>query len=120
MKKLIQCSLGLAIALNTGAAYGFSISGNQIIPSTTLPTLDKWTLPQISDGITSDAFPFNGFASTANQGTITLDLIGNFDLTSFKLWNDINVRAEGIKDFRLDFFNSSNTQIPLNFSSSRS
>lgn len=119
MKKLIQCSFGLAIALNTGVAYGATISGSQIIPSTNLPTLTlhkSFTVGEIADGITTDSYPFNGFASTVDKGTITLDLVGEFDLTSFILWNDINVQREGIKDFRLDFFNSSNTQIPVSFS----
>ena len=120
MKKLIQCSVGLAIALNTGVAYGATISGSQIIPSTNLPNVNPWTIDLISDGITADTpttLPYyNGFVSNQDRGTITLDLVGEFDLTSFILWNDINVQKEGIKDFRLDFFNSSNTQIPVSFS----
>ncbi len=120
MKKLIQCSFGLAIALNTGVAYGATISGSQIVPSTTLPNVNPWTIDLISDGITEDTrttLPYyNGFVSDQDRGTITLDLVGNFDLTSFILWNDVNVQEEGIKDFRLDFFNSSNTLIPVNFS----
>jgi hypothetical protein len=71
--------------------------------------LGSFTIDQIADGITIDGLsptfpgPFNGFASPAATGTITLDLVSEFNLSSFILWNDINVFQEGIKDFRLDF-----------------
>ena len=68
----------------------------------------RFFLEEIADGNTSN---FNGFSSGSATGTIKLDLIGNFDLESFILWNDVNVNAEGIKDFRLDFFNSSDSFI---------
>jgi len=124
MKKLIQGCFCLAVALNAGAAQAFSlISESQIIPSTNLPSLDPFPINQIADGITKDGLfptspgPFNGFASPAATGIITLDLVGKFNLSSFILWNDINVFQEGIKDFRLNFFTSSNSLIPVNFSS---
>lgn len=123
MKKLIQCCLGLAVALNAGVVRAVSIiSESQIIPSTNVPSFGSFTIDKIADGITTDGFfptfpgPFNGFASFAATGTITLDLVSDFNLSSFILWNDINVFQEGIKDFRLDFFNSSNSLIPVNFS----
>jgi hypothetical protein len=123
MKKLIQGCFCLAVALNAGAAQAFSlISESQIIPSTNLPSLGSFPINQIADGITRDGLfptfpgPFNGFASPAATGTITLDLVGEFNLSSFILWNDINVFQEGIKDFRLNFFTSSNSLIPINFS----
>lgn len=123
MKKLIQGCFCLAVALNAGAAQAFSlISESQIIPSTNLPSLGSFPINQIADGITTDGLfptfpgPFNGFASPAATGTITLDLVGEFNLSSFILWNDINVFQEGIKDFRLNFFTSSNSLIPINFS----
>ncbi len=124
MKKLIQGCFCLAVALNAGAAQAFSlISESQIIPSTNLPSLRPFPINQIADGITKDGLfptspgPFNGFASPAATGIITLDLVGEFNLSSFILWNDINVFQEGIKDFRLNFFTSSNSLIPVNFSS---
>jgi hypothetical protein len=127
IKKLIQGCFCLAVALNAGVAQAFSlISERQIIPSTNLPTLKLssgfFPINQIADGITRDGLfptfpgPFNGFASPAATGTITLDLVGEFNLSSFILWNDINVFQEGIKDFRLNFFTSSNSLIPVNFS----
>ncbi len=123
MKKLIQGCFCLAVALNAGAAQAFSlISESQIIPSTNLPSLGSFPINQIADGITKDGlfptFPgsFNGFVSPTATGIITLDLVGEFNLSSFILWNDINVFQEGIKDFRLNFFTSSNSLIPVNFS----
>lgn len=59
---------------------------------------------QIADGDTSN---FNGFAGDEDVlGVINLDLIGDFNLTSFTLWNDINVRAEGVESFLLRFYDS--------------
>lgn len=57
---------------------------------------------QIADGDNSN---FNGFAGADGEiGTITLDLLGTFDLGSFSLWNDINVFHEGVGTFKLHFF----------------
>ena len=87
------------------------------LPPLTLPSFGNFTIDQIADGITQDGFypfypgPFNGFASREKTGTITLDLEGDFDLNSFILWNDINILREGIKDFRLHFFNNTDTLI---------
>jgi len=104
--------------------YSFAdyIGGKYINPSTNLPNLtdysfNKFTIDQIADGIVSDGYPYNGFASPYSSGTVTLDLVGEFNLTSFFLWNDINVQQEGIKDFRLDFFNKSDVLIDPGFSS---
>jgi hypothetical protein len=123
IKKLIQGCFCLAVALNAGAAQAFSlISESQIIPSTNLPSVSSFPINQIADGITKDGLfptfpgPFNGFGSPAATGIITLDLVGEFNLSSFILWNDVNVFQEGIKDFRLNFFTSSNSLIPVNFS----
>lgn len=106
-------ALSVMITTNATKAEALVLSGSDIIPSTTLPTSwSRFPLSQINDGITSDASPYNGFVSNRQTGTITFDLADVYDLTSFRLWNDINVRLEGIKDFRLDFFDSSNSLIP--------
>ncbi len=107
--------------LEQNYALSATISGSQITPSTSVAADPSFPLNQIADGITSDASPFNGFAAaigTGSTGTITLSFANDFDLRSFILWNDINVSREGIKDFRLDFFNSSNSQILPGFSTS--
>jgi hypothetical protein len=61
-----------------------------------------WDINEIADGDTSN---LNGFAGLDGfVGIITLDLVGNFDLESFSLWNDINVAREGVETFKLNFF----------------
>lgn len=109
MNKVIISVIGIVIALNAGQAYTYSIiKGSQINPSTNLRPISNSTIDQIADEITIDRLPFNGFISYASSGTISLDLDGQYDLNSFIIWNDVNVFQEGIKDFRLDFFNDSN------------
>lgn len=96
------------------AASAVPINGPaQITPSTTLASSGAgYTINQIADGITSDASPFNGFAAVPGQvGTIRLDLDAVYDLTSFVLWNDINVFAEGVSTFRLEFFDAANVSL---------
>ncbi|BAZ29506.1 hypothetical protein NIES4074_19530 [Cylindrospermum sp. NIES-4074] len=117
MKTLTKCSIVLAVVLNTSAAHAAFVTESQIIPSTNLqyiPYYPQFTIDKIVDGNTSN---LNGFASLSSTGTITLDLVGDFNLDSFLLWNDVNVQSEGIKDFRLDFFDNLNNLIPLSFSS---
>jgi len=95
--------------------YCDDIKMNDIKASTTLPVLTAtghtFSVSQITDGITSDASPFNGFSSPNTEGTITLEFGEKFDLISFHLWNDVNVNNEGIRKFRLDFFDESDTLI---------
>jgi len=121
-KCLMMTGMLLAIMLTASTVFADYIGGKYINPGTNLPGLtdysfNQFTIDQIADGIVSDAYPYNGFASSYSSGTITLDLVGEFNLTSFFLWNDINVQKEGIKDFRLDFFNNSDVLIDPDFSS---
>lgn len=59
---------------------------------------------QVADNSTAN---LNGWAGqTGLLGTIKLDLLGSFDLTSFLLWNDVNVSAEGVRSFQLHFFDA--------------
>ena len=109
--KVKHCAASIvfaALAAFGGKAQAVFIGDNDIIPSTSLASSSGFTIDEIADGITSDNPPFNGFASNSSSGAIALDLVGNFDLTDFILWNDINVFLEGIKDFRLDFFDENN------------
>jgi hypothetical protein len=67
----------------------------------------RFPISQIIDGIYSDTPPFNGFSGNRNSiGRITLDFNGYYDLTAFYLWNDINVRAEGVAKYNLFFYRS--------------
>ncbi len=99
-----------------GPAAALTLQGPAfILPSTSIPTCGAicggfgTNILEIADGDTSN---FNGWAGDENLvGVIKLDLLGNFDLTSFSLWNDINVAKEGVGDFRLRFYDSSNALI---------
>ena len=73
---------------------------------------NSFPLPQIADTISSDASPFNGFQGAQNTtGTISFTLDQAYDLTQFYLWNDINVRAEGVGQYQLKFYDPSNALV---------
>lgn len=110
-RRALPCLAFLAACLVTFVSAPVSavpIGGSAITPSTTLASSGAgFTIDEIADGITSDASPFNGFAAVPGQvGTIRLGLDAAYSLSSFVLWNDINVFQEGIKDFRLEFFDA--------------
>ena len=99
-------TLSLAVAAllaAAGSANADTIATTQITPSTSLGQYLYFALGQINDGVTSDASPFNGYASGfgAVSGRITLTLDQAYDLSSFVLWNDINVLNEGVRSFNL-------------------
>ena len=99
-----------------GPAAALTIQGAAYIaPSTTVPPCGAicggfgTNILEIADGDTSN---FNGFAGDEGLvGIIDLDLLGNFDLTSFSLWNDINVLHEGVGTFRLHFYDAADAFI---------
>lgn len=97
------------------AAIEFAdITPSTLIPSCEVGTCGKlvWPVSELADGITTDGPPFNGFAGlTGSLGTIVLDLAGAFDIDAFYLWNDINIINEGVRSFRLDFFDSADASV---------
>ena len=103
-------ALALAAAC-AGPAAALTLQGAAYIaPSTTIPPCGAvcggfgTNILEIADGDTSN---FNGFAGNEGLvGIINLDLLGAFDLTSFSLWNDINVLHEGVGTFRLRFYDA--------------
>ncbi len=108
--------LSLALLCSASVAQATLISHTDITASTTLAQStqsEDFSIDQIADGITSDAAPYNGFASLlgVKTGVIDLQLSKAFDLSSFVLWNDINVNVEGITSFQLSFFDSVNSLI---------
>jgi hypothetical protein len=125
IKNLAKFCFVLGIIFNASAGQATSaptIDRADIIPSTTLPILDlgggpayDFNINKLNDGITepfyTQEFGYNGFASSEPKGTITFDFVKEFDLSSFILWNDVNVQQEGIKNFHLDFFDKSNNLI---------
>jgi hypothetical protein len=106
-----------ALTLNTSPANAVTIQGASFItPSTGIAPCAVSTclgfgtdINQIADGDTTN---FNGYAGADGVvGIITLDLLGNFNLQSFTLWNDLNVFHEGIETFKLHFYDASDTFI---------
>ena len=102
-RKLVSIG-ALCAALNAPNIYADDIGGDQIDASTDLPIWGSFEIQQIADGIEPGPSGENGFTTNARTGIITLDFKGTlYDLDGFKLWNDVVLRAEGIKTFRLDF-----------------
>jgi hypothetical protein len=109
-------ALAAAALLLAPAAQATLIQGPAFIQaSTTVPVCEAIcggvgaNIAQIADGDTSN---FNGFAGrTGVVGTIRLDLLGVFDLSSFSLWNDVNVFHEGVGTFRLDYFDANDAAL---------
>lgn len=95
------------------AAACFAVAGAQdiapgnVTPSTSMTMWGGFSVAQISDGISADCAPTcNGFTTNSKAGTITFMLSEPHDVSGFKLWNDVSIRKEGIKTFRLDLRNS--------------
>lgn len=112
--RALGASLAAAALASTASAALIQGPGS-IAASTAVPTCGSfclnigWNINEIADGSTAN---FNGFAgATGVLGTIKLDLLGNFDLTSFELWNDVNVANEGVRGFELDFFDATDQLI---------
>jgi len=106
--------LALMLTLLSQPVLAADIFGPAMITaSTTMPNSGAgFTIDQISDGIIDPPVWFNGFAAQPGiVGTIRLDLTTEADLHDFILWNDINVLAEGIADFRLDFFDAADAPL---------
>jgi hypothetical protein len=94
-------------AAAAGPAHADTIATTQIAPSTSLGQYMYFALGQLNDGVTSDAYPWNGYASGGVSGRITLTLDQAYDLSSFVLWNDINISNEGVRSFKLVFEDAS-------------
>ncbi len=107
----LRAALFATVLLGATGAQA-TIPFSAITPSTTIPSCEVgtcgklvWPVAEIADGIIADGAPFNGFAGlTGRIGTIRLDLDGEYDIDTFNLWNDINIVNEGVRSFRLDFF----------------
>jgi len=102
------CFLFYVIGVTT--SHSDIIKTNMIKPMTTLAIDESFPLTQIVDGISSDIDPFNGFISpNTKTGTITFIFENEFDIDSFFIWNDINVKDEGVRSFKLVFFDINNS-----------
>ena len=97
------------LVASAGIAHGAPIGGSQISASTALgyynAGFNSFTIDEIHDGIVSDAYPYNGYASGigVTAGRITLTLDQSYNLDSFLLWNDVNIATQGVRTFTLSF-----------------
>jgi hypothetical protein len=98
-----SAALALATAGLCASAQSAVIQTTQITASTTLGQYVYFSIDQVHDGIVSDAPPYNGYASGFGvvAGRITLTLDQAYDLSSFSLWNDINIATQGVRTFTL-------------------
>ncbi len=120
-KKLMKSAAVLACCLSAFAvpAMAQNIKGPaQIVSVTsTIPNGNaSFPLTQINDNIIVNGPQHNGFQGVdqpnpAHIGTITFTLDKSYDLDQAWLWNDINVRAEGVSSYSLRFFDASNNLI---------
>jgi hypothetical protein len=94
----------LSLMLAASPAMAATIGTTQITPTTTMGQYSYFSLNQINDGISNDS-PLNGYASGFGvvSGRITLTLDQAYDLSSFMLWNDVNISNEGVRSFKLVF-----------------
>jgi hypothetical protein len=104
-------SILVTFSLIAVSAYAMPVTGpSQITASTSLVSIDSFfVINKIVDGVdlNTDMTPYNGFASAAKTGSITLTLNNFYNLNQFFLANDINVFQEGIAGFDLDFYSGS-------------
>ena len=96
----------LAGGANAATTVGFA----NFTPSTSLPPVGGFPLSMINDGITGTASSLNGFVSNS-LGVISFTLNQDYALGSFILWNDVVVNNEGLDNFSLRFYDSSDTLI---------
>lgn len=102
----------LAASLLAAPTHAMIMGPSQITASTTIPSQGGFTINQICDGLLTTPGWYNGFAVNPGIiGTIHLDFAAPQAIGDFVLWNDVNIGAEGISQFRLDFFDAAN--LPL-------
>ncbi len=99
---------GMLALLASGSVHAASIMGpTQITATTDLPLYaPAYPVSALVDGITAENNALNGFAANVGVGLVTLTFDQSYDLSSFVLWNDVNVFMEGIKDFKLHFYDA--------------
>ncbi len=104
-----------AFALAAATLFAIPASAQNIMGPTKIISVSStipggsgtYTLPQIHDGNSSDAPNFNGFqGAQSTTGIITFTLDQAYDLDAAHLWNDINVRAEGVGSYSLKFYDA--------------
>ena len=103
---LVLLSLVIRLVASDASAQNIRAPSKIVDVTSTIANGDRrFRLNQMIDGITADTGNFNGFVGRRGQrGSITLTLDAKYDLNAFHIWNDVNVRAEGVENFTLRFF----------------
>lgn len=118
--KTILGAMTIAGALTIGGvAHAQNITGpSNITASSSIPTntdypsngIAKIVDGNVADGVVSGVW--NGFIGKNNTvGTITLTFNQDYDLTQFYLWNDVNIQKEGVRQYKLTFYNAAGTVV---------
>ena len=69
-------------------------------------------LSEINDGISDDIPPdYNGFITRTGNPTLGFDFGGKVNVTGMKLWDDVNVRAEGVASFTARFYDAADSVV---------
>ena len=122
MKTTNKASASVAILFLSGPLAGglqaatLSVDFSNITPTASVASNSaQFPISDIADGVTNEVNPggLNGFVS-ASFGIITLTFDQDYELSSFLLWNDVNLvgnSSEGIDLFSLSFFDSSGNAI---------
>lgn len=111
LRGLLRFMMAAFFAVNFSAfSHPADIQNEQITPSTTMPIWFGYTVDKLADGLSVDSGTKHGFTTNNKTGTIRLTLDKAYNINGFKLWNDVTVRAEGVKDFRLIFFKNNGTE----------
>lgn len=114
-KTFLIGSVAFASICGVSQVSAQTVGHASITAASLLSAESGFPLSMIADGITGNASSLNGFV-TNSVGTISFEFDQDYDLSSFLLWNDIVVVNEGIDDFSLRFFDSSDSQITTPFS----
>lgn len=117
MLKSLLLASALTLAFSAPAMAQNIMGPTKITSVTSTITNGNGTFPltQINDNITTNG-PHNGFQGVDQPnplhiGTITFTFDQAYDLDAAYLWNDINVRAEGVGSYTLRFYDASNTLV---------
>lgn len=112
-----MCALGAMMFLGNLSRLEAAVTtvgfGN-ITATSALPPESGFPLSAIVDGNPGTVSSLNGFVSNT-LGTISFAFDQDYNLASFILWNDVVVNNEGINDFSLRFYDSSDVQITVPF-----
>lgn len=111
MRKLVKAapvwtSLTFLLMTPSAAFSQIRLQPSQVTVTSTIPNgQTQFPLSQISDGISDDITPFNGFVGRQNAtGTISFTFDRPYSLNRIQIWNDINVQTQGVESYSLRLY----------------